>query len=74
MQTTQERQVFCMKHSSAPSPEDFWVRLSPSQLDDPSFRAAAMGTVYEPLPTDVSDDPDDGIEDPPLPPDPWPGL
>lgn len=75
MQIPTERQVFCMKHDSAPTPEDFWVRLSPSQLDDPAFRAAAMGTIYEPLPSDstvVPDDPTD--DDPPIPPEVWPGL
>lgn len=62
-----------------PEPEDFWIHLTPTELDDPAFRAAAMGTIYEseaqlaaeaaaqskPIPDDLDDT---------LPPEVWPGL
>ncbi len=62
-----------------PEPEDFWIHLTPTELDDPAFRAAAMGTIYESEaqlaaeasvpPKQNPDDPDDN-----LPTQVWPGL
>ncbi len=72
-----------MKNSSIPEPDDFWLKLAPTNLDDPAFRAAAMGTIYRPMPdfpddwtSDVPSEKPKNLppEDPPLPPDPWPGL
>ena len=72
MQNHTERQGFCMQKPH-PAPEDFWTELSPTALDDPAFRAAATGTVYQPA---AAIDPDDDPDDPPTEPfpDPWPGL
>lgn len=72
-----------MQHSSHPEPDDFWVKLSPTNWDDPAFRAAAMGTIYRPMPdwpddwrSDVPSEKPKNLpqEDPPVPPETWPGL
>ena len=64
--------------SGRPAPEALRQRLSPTQLDDPLFRAAAAATVYQP----GSEPPPHAAEQPapepesdiPLPPEIWPGL
>lgn len=72
-----------MKHSFHPESDNFWIKLSPTNLDDPAFRAAALGTIYRPMPdwpdgwlSDVPSEKPKNLppEDPPTPPEIWPGL
>lgn len=61
-----------------PDPEEFRMHITPNELDDPLFRAAAAATVYQP---DLSrkdendpDEPPDPEPEVPIPPEIWPGL
>ncbi len=80
---TNRKAGISMDNENTPVNRDFWLDLFSGENEDPAFLAATLGTVYRPS-SEVTTDGDDAVppdkpfglpqEEPPVPPDTWPGL
>lgn len=80
--TSRKAGIF-MDNQNDPVARDFWLDLFSGEYENPAFLAATLGTVYQPsseiekeLENTPAPDKPFGTppNEPPVPPDVWPGL